>query len=102
MTRNVSEPLANICDRYLPEQAKSAVAVGIDPVEVVVGCWQIIAHCQANEKHLVEQYLAARETAQRPPSGQSVAEIDPLTAAVEAAGFEVISDTGEGGDEAGE
>lgn len=60
LTREVSEPLAAILDRYLPEPAKRMAEVGLDPIAVVGGLYMICQHCAANEKAAVEQYIAAQ------------------------------------------
>lgn len=58
--RHVSEPLASMLDRYLPEAAKNTLEVGLDPATILVGMYRIITHCQENEKRLIEHYIATQ------------------------------------------
>jgi hypothetical protein len=92
ITRHVSEPLANILDRYLPERAKKACEVGMDPCSVLLGMWSILSQCQANEKALVAQFLASREETRpaAPVETETAPLVDPGAVAGEVASFDVI------------
>lgn len=65
VTRQVSEPLAAMADRYLPETAKRTAEIGLDPMAVLIGMWRILEHCKANEERVLAACLAERRSAER-------------------------------------
>jgi hypothetical protein len=98
VTREVSEPLAGILDRYLPQKAKEACDVGIEPAEVLLGMYAILRQLQASERAVLAQFMAARMPEQQQAQAQAEAEVaavieDAGAAATEAQSFDVIGAT---------
>lgn len=91
----VSEPLAAMLDRYLPERAKAAAEAGLDPASVLIGLWSIASQCQANEKAIVEQFTAAqatraRDAQARPKPADQAPTVDPGQAVEDALSFDQL------------
>jgi hypothetical protein len=94
ITREVSEPLAGILDRYLPEKAKQAADIGIEPAEVLLGMYAILRQLQANERAVLAQFMASRAPEHQEAQAQAEAEIaavvDAGATAQEAQSFDAI------------
>lgn len=78
VTREVSDPLAAILDRYLPERAKTVVETGLDPFAVIAGLWHIAEHCKTNERAIIASFHTSRSPIPNaaphaaPPRGEEV------------------------------
>lgn len=73
VTAQISEPLANILDRYLPQKAKEATEVALDPLDVLGGVYSVMVQCKANEEAVVARILAARSSGRMNPQAKEPA-----------------------------
>jgi hypothetical protein len=94
VTREVSEPLAGILDRYLPQKAKEAADIGIEPAEVLLGMYAILRQLQANERAVLAQFMASRAPEHQQAQAQAeeavAGIVEASTTATEAQSFDAI------------
>lgn len=77
----VSEPLAYVIDRHLPESAKRGLDAGLEPVSILIAAWRILSHCTEQERHAIESYVAHQRG-----GGQAAQQVPVETRPVQDAG----------------